>query len=120
LGRLLREHNTHAIVQPNTECASSCVFALAGAPTRLVVNELRENHDGTFVYAFGSVGIHRPYLTDTHLTLKEVQKSASDSETKIRAYLREMHVSQRLFDDMMTGSDQMAHYPRASLVWSRS
>ena len=51
--------------------------------------------------AAGKIGIHRPYLTDTHLTLKEVEKPASDSETKIRAYLREM-VSQRLFDDMMT------------------
>jgi hypothetical protein len=101
LGRLLREHNTHAIVQPNTECASSCVFALAGAPTRWVIPAFTEAEHGTYVAA-GKVGIHRPYFTDTRLTLNEVQKSASDSETKIRAYLRVMHVSQRLFDDMMT------------------
>jgi ATP-dependent protease ClpP protease subunit len=100
LGRVLREHNTTVIVQPGTECASSCVFVLAGAPDRFVSPAAIDNHGVRL--AAGKIGIHRPYLTDTHLTLKEVQKSASDVEAKIRAYFREMHVSQRLFDDMTT------------------
>jgi hypothetical protein len=100
LGRFLREQNAMATVPANSECASSCVFALAGAPTRLIVPAFTDEH-GTY-FAAAKIGIHRPYLTDTHLTLKEVQKSAGDVETKIRACLREMHVSQRLFDDMMT------------------
>jgi ATP-dependent protease ClpP protease subunit len=100
LGRLLREHSMPAAVEVNAECASSCVFALTGATSRSISPGFTDEHGVRL--AAGKIGIHRPYLTDTHLTLKEIEKSANDSETKIRAYLREMHVSQRLFDDMMT------------------
>jgi hypothetical protein len=80
LGRFLREQNSIAQVGANDECASSCVFALAGATGRLIVPAFTDEH-GTY-FAGAKIGIHRPYLTDTHLTLKEVQKSSDGSPPK--------------------------------------
>jgi ATP-dependent protease ClpP protease subunit len=93
LGRLLRENRATTQVWSLGQCASSCVFALAGGVTRGVV---------------GKVGIHRPYLTNTSLTEDGVRKATTQMEEKIRTYFREMNIPQRLADDMMaTPSDQI-------------
>jgi ATP-dependent protease ClpP protease subunit len=94
LGRLLRGKETLIFVSDDGECASSCVFVLAGAEDRGLVNKNGE-------LMGGYVGIHRPYLTDTTLTGQQVQQQIYEVENKIRSYFSEMHISQRLADDMM-------------------
>jgi ATP-dependent protease ClpP protease subunit len=94
LGRLLREKETLIFVSDDGECASSCVFVLGGAEYRGLVNKNGE-------LMGGDVGIHRPYLTDTTLTGQQVQRQIYEVERKIRSYFSEMHISQRLADDMM-------------------
>jgi hypothetical protein len=69
-------------------------------------------------FVWGKVGIHRPYLE-----IPPQNKSPSADEVKsayerilqdIRAYLREMNVSQRLADDMLRFEPEKVHYLMAA------
>jgi hypothetical protein len=86
LGRFFREKRIAVIAN---ECASACIFVLAGAPYRISI--------------FGKVGIHRPYFTDTtrSVTVDNVQVAMDRTKQELRDYLREMNISERLVDDMM-------------------
>ncbi len=90
IGRLLRKEYATAQMRPYTVCYSSCVFILAGAVTRTLMPESK-------------VGIHRPYLEVPQETVSPdkvraiLQKSLQD----IRAYFREMNVSEQLADAML-------------------
>jgi hypothetical protein len=57
------------------------------------------------LYARGMVGIHRPYFDlpsgSQPLTPDEVRGSYQQMLQEMRAYLREMNVSERLADDML-------------------
>lgn len=73
-------------VKPEAKCYSACVFVLAAGLQRV-----RQ----------GSIGIHRPYLLapkdDINATSKWLEKVAVDA----KAYLREMGVSETLYDHMV-------------------
>lgn len=87
IGRFLRKNDSLATVYENAICLSSCVYVLAGAPNRAV--------DGT-------VGIHRPYEPDDKETSGMAQMEKYKKLGKqIVAYLKEMNIPSRLYDDSL-------------------
>jgi ATP-dependent protease ClpP protease subunit len=91
IGRFLRnmgEPSSNVVVPREAKCASACIFILAG---------------GGFRQVYGQLGIHRPFLdTPSRLmTTEDVKKAVMQTQEKLRAYFREMNISERLADDMM-------------------
>jgi hypothetical protein len=88
IGRLFRSVDAPVEVGPNQACVSACVLVLAGATHRIIL---------------GRVGIHRPFFETPKdkVDFDKVQKAYNVMTEQIRAYLREMNVSERLADDMM-------------------
>jgi hypothetical protein len=87
IGRLLRKYDAIAAVEKNARCLSSCVYVLAGAPSRAV--------DGT-------VGIHRPFDPNDMVTSEIAQKEKYKQwGIEITAYLKEMNIPTRLYDDAL-------------------
>jgi hypothetical protein len=81
-----------AVVNTSSVCVSSCVLVYAGAVTRY-------GH-----YNAGLVGIHQPYLDiPAHVKLDAMSaKNSYESMLRdMRAYLREMNVSEQLADEML-------------------
>jgi hypothetical protein len=87
IGRFLRKKNALALVEEGDICTSSCVFILAGAAHR----EIK-----------GIVGIQRPSESaDTHISA-EAQTTKDNKRASVgRAYLAEMNVQQKLYDDIL-------------------
>jgi hypothetical protein len=84
-------------------CASSCIFVLIGAVHRDIQ---------------GKVGIHRPYFEIPKQAIsREAVKSAYEQGVqRLREYIREMGVSDRLADSMMAISpEKMRYLSRADL-----
>jgi len=67
-------------------CKSACVFLYAGGVMRL---------------PYSPIEIHRPYLPSSQDSFSTTQKKYQEIEFKIKAYLRSVNVSERLFDLMM-------------------
>jgi hypothetical protein len=90
IGRLLRKNRVTISIPKDGECVSACVMIYAGAVRRS---------------ASGKVGIHRPYLNQSISSqLQAPDKLRSNYEQMLqtlRAYLREMNVSERLAEDML-------------------
>jgi len=89
IGRMFRKEN--AWLGVNGVCISACVLILAGAVDRQIGKS-------------DVVGIHRPYfgITPQRLVTADQVKGAYRAMLQdIRAYLREMNVSERLADDML-------------------
>ncbi len=90
LGRLLRRNRMTILIPKGAECVSACVMIFAGAVSRLYV---------------GKIGIHRPYLNQSFGSQPQApDKLRSNYEQMlqtVRAYLRDMNVSERLAEDML-------------------
>jgi len=88
IGRFLRDKNSNVMVSAGEQCASACLFILAGGVTR---------------YLGGRLGMHRPFLEtpSRSMTTEDVKKAATLNQERLRAYFREMNISERLADDMM-------------------
>jgi ATP-dependent protease ClpP protease subunit len=88
IGRLFRSVDAPVGIDTDKTCVSACVLLLAGA-THRIIN--------------GRVGIHRPYFETPRdaVDYEKVQSAYHAMTDQIRAYLREMNVSDRLADDMM-------------------
>lgn len=87
IGRLLRQHSGGARVLGTASCLSACVYALAGAPRRVI-------------YPGAQIGIHRPYDPDDRADSPERQRLRQERVgQKVRAYLREMNLPLRLYED---------------------
>lgn len=90
IGRMLRAERVPVFIPKGHECVSACIIVLAGAVTRLYV---------------GKVGIHRPFFDlpsgSQPLTPEQVRSGYERVLDELRAYLREMNVSERLIDDML-------------------
>jgi hypothetical protein len=100
IGRMFRNDRAYIIVNPNDSCVSACVLILAGAVDRWLRKPAR-------------IGIHRPYLDTSpqkRLTADEVRESYGRLLQDLRAYLREMNVSERLADDMLAVEPEKVHY----------
>jgi ATP-dependent protease ClpP protease subunit len=89
IGRLLRKNRVSILIPKDGECVSACVMIYAGAVSR----------------SGGKIGIHRPYLNQSiGSQLQAPDKLRSNYEQMLqtlRAYLRDMNVSERLAEDMM-------------------
>jgi hypothetical protein len=90
IGRILRTARLSISIPKGMECTSACLFILAGAVTR--------NYGG-------KVGIHRPYFNISKgsrpVRPEDVRAGYADLLQTIRAYLREMNVSEQLATDML-------------------
>jgi len=96
IGRLLRKLDSIANVDKNAHCLSSCVYVLAGAPSRAV--------DGV-------VGIHRPFDPDDKVTSRTAQSEKYRKlGVEITAYLKEMNIPTRLYDDSLFISPERIKY----------
>jgi hypothetical protein len=94
LGRILRSEGIGASVEssnlaPPDDCISACVLVFAGAVHRSI-------------WARAKLGIHRPYLEVPHQNISsdKVREGYVQTLQDVRAYLREMNVSEQLADAM--------------------
>jgi len=96
IGRLLRRAEKFAVVRAQDSCVSACVFILAGATHRIIE---------------GKVGIHRPFVGQDGAMTAEQQKAQYNAiERLVKAYLGEMNVDLRLYDDMFRISPGSVRY----------
>jgi hypothetical protein len=97
IGRFFRakDAGVEMHVPRQARCASACLLILAGGTNRRVE---------------GNLGIHRPFLAAPlrSTTTENVKNAATKTQERLRAYFREMNISERLADDMMMiPTDQM-------------
>lgn len=86
LGRILRAGTVSVAVKEGGRCASSCVFIFAAGVERI---------------PRGMVQIHRPYSLSTAKSLHETEVSFERVGAEVRAYLKKMNVSERLYQMMV-------------------
>lgn len=87
IGRFLRSKGAMAFIDEGAVCLSSCVYILAGAAYRAVS---------------GQVGIHRPYEpNDQEISAAAQKDKYKKIEKDIVAYLQEMNIPKRLYDDSL-------------------
>lgn len=87
IGRVLRKASSLALVNEDAQCMSACVLVLAGATSR---------------FLGGRIGIHRPYDPDDQASTSEAQKRKyATLGQQVTAYLGEMNISRKLWDDML-------------------
>jgi hypothetical protein len=88
IGRVLRAEQGVAGIKPEAVCYSSCVLVLAGAVGRIME---------------GPVGIHRPYfeVPKDDVSPDKITELFQKMLQDIRAYFREMNVSEQLADAML-------------------
>jgi ATP-dependent protease ClpP protease subunit len=90
IGRILRKHRIRVAVPWNSGCYSSCVLVLAGAVGRDMFR--------------AKIGIHRPYLGSVpseRVSPEKVSEVFQRMLQEMRAYFREMNVSEQLADAML-------------------
>ncbi|MDQ1302200.1 MAG: hypothetical protein QG595_183 [Pseudomonadota bacterium] len=85
LGRSIRKAQMTVITVP-PGCKSACVLLYAAGVERA---------------PYGEVAIHRPYYLSSATSIRETGDRYRKLERDVKAYLREMNVSERLYDDMM-------------------
>lgn len=87
VGRQIRDVRGYVFVPVGAECASSCVFLLAAGMVRGVN---------------GKVGIHRPFNPEGQDSNEaEIKALYKDLKIAAEAFLGEMNVSVRLYEDML-------------------
>jgi ATP-dependent protease ClpP protease subunit len=92
MGRLIRKRTTQVLVMRggaggDAICVSACVLVLAAGSQRIALG----NH----------VGIHRPFSTTSVSPVKDVRANYAALATKMKAYLEEMGMPGRLYEEMM-------------------
>jgi ATP-dependent protease ClpP protease subunit len=98
IGRMFRRE--HAWLGVDGVCISACVLILAGAVDRQIGKT-------------AAVGIHRPFLVSSPqnpLKTEQVKQAYEYMLQDMRAYLREMNVSDRLADDMLAVEPQSVRF----------
>jgi ATP-dependent protease ClpP protease subunit len=87
IGRQIRVRSMRTKVAKGDTCVSACVFVFVGGVNRSLG---------------GQLGIHRPYSTETgYTTLQDADKQYKRMDASVRAYFKEMNISETLADDMM-------------------
>lgn len=88
-GRTIRQMRAWVSVPSKGHCLSACVFLLAGGASR-------------FVSVGGEVGIHRPYTPQVgEIDINLTQENYRATQDKAKAFLRDMNLSDRLYDAMV-------------------
>jgi hypothetical protein len=106
IGRLLRRETVGANVALKSlpayagQCVSACVLIYAGATHR------------SFNEHFSKLGIHRPYLEvpQQELPSGKMQEVYRQTLQDVRAYMREMNVSERLAEAMFRVEPEKARF----------
>lgn len=100
IGRLMRKERFIADIAKGAECNSACVLIYAGAVVRY-------GH-----YNAGKVGIHQPYfqVPKSPIEADEVRRRYASMLYDLRAYLKEMNVSEQLADEMLKTSPENIRY----------
>lgn len=87
IGKSLRQMRALAMVTLNSQCASACVFVLAGASRRAT---------------YGAVGIHRPYTEQVgNIDIAKAQERYRETQSRAKAYLQDMNLSDSLYEAMV-------------------
>lgn len=86
IGRLARSRSMTVVVRSDSTCASACVLIYAGGVTRL---------------PYSPIQIHRPYGQASTSSFESTQRKFHVLGLRVRAYLREMNVSEGLYERMM-------------------
>ncbi|MGH6622775.1 MAG: ATP-dependent Clp protease proteolytic subunit, partial [Burkholderiaceae bacterium] len=99
MGKMIRERSAEATVPYGAKCSSACTLVLAGGVRRSV-------------YAEGAaIGIHRPFFPSEMFAALDRAEARAHYEalTKhVKQYLRDMGMSERLFERMLrTPSNKM-------------
>lgn len=95
IGKSLRQMRALAMVTLHSQCASACVFVLAGASRRAT---------------FGAVGIHRPYTEQVgNIDIAQAQVEYRETQAKARAYLQDMNLSGDLYEAMVRIPSEQIH-----------
>ncbi|MGN6309245.1 MAG: ATP-dependent Clp protease proteolytic subunit [Xanthobacteraceae bacterium] len=91
IGRLLRKNRITAKVPLLARCSSACVLIYAGAVVRY-------GH-----FRSGRIGIHQPFFDNVTgpIDAEQIRAKYSALLSEMRAYLREMNVSEQLADEML-------------------
>lgn len=103
IGRILRKHAAWTWVDRTAECASACVFILAGGVERNIVPGAR-------------VMLHRPYFDRrlfADLSPDDAQALYRKLADASRAYLKDMGMPDELFERMLRVSSQRAELLKA-------
>lgn len=87
MGKAIRKAQMDLVISDIGRCASSCVFLYAGAVIRT---------------PYAPIEIHRPYFGASTDSFELTNKKYNLIEQKIKIYLREMNVSDSLFELMMS------------------
>lgn len=105
IAKIMSKRKWEAIVRPDANCLSSCVFIISGASERLIL---------------GKVGIHRIIPVRSNVTTRaSLDEQLSDITDRGRALFQENGINPRLIDDMMTipanririlSNDELADY----------
>jgi hypothetical protein len=97
LGRIFRETRAHTEVRQGQTCISACALAYAGGIVRHAFD------DDTGGQKSAKIGIHRPALAAVpkQTDMNALKRSMDEAVQRMRTYLGEMNVSDRLVDDML-------------------
>jgi hypothetical protein len=89
IGRQIRVRSMETKVAKGDSCVSACVFVFVAGVSRHL-------HFG------GQLGIHRPYSTGTGYTSpQDADRQYKQMDASVRAYFKEMNISETLADDML-------------------
>jgi len=88
IGKEIRKNLFGVIVQQNSNCLSSCVLILAG---------------GVNKFAFGKIGIHRPYFSTVQngKNIEDIRAMRDSINKRIKNYLIYVDVPEYLLDEML-------------------
>lgn len=87
IGDYARKMGAHARVQRGSQCLSSCVFILAGAPNRIID---------------GKVGIHRPFdPVGVEGGIDQVNELYGEVRFRVVGFLERMNIDPKLYDTMI-------------------
>ncbi len=97
LGRMFREARAHTEVRQGATCISACALAYAGG---IVRHAFDEDSGGQKT---SKIGIHRPALAAVpqQTDMNALKHAMDEAVLRMRAYVTEMNVSERLIDDML-------------------
>ena len=97
LGRIFRDARAHTEVRQGQTCISACALAYAGGIVRHAFD------DDTGGQKSAKIGIHRPALAAVpkQTDMNALKRSMDEAVQRMRTYLGEMNVSDRLVDDML-------------------
>ena len=89
IGRILRKYDASTVIYEQDQCLSSCALIYIAGVRRT---------------AYGSLGLHRPYLASSSMPRDAVQQATLRMQRSVQSYVAEMGISPTFYD-MMARTD---------------